>query len=167
MQNEKLVKKVLPLLMVQLETLQGAYGYIYSGTRNCCINIQDPNIRKQKQNEVDIYTQGLLVVYLFAMWEAYVDRDVEKEWLPADKLTRLKAFRHIRHSVAHGFAVTRADLCRKEFEFIMESNQPFPNLPYDSDSLDLTNSQVASDCQRFMGDLGKELIGRIANNIKP
>lgn len=164
--NQQLVNDILPLMMKQIQSLQGAFGYIYSGLRNS-VKHNDPTIRAKIQKEVDAASQGLLVVYLFSMWEEYVERQVEKDWLTTDELERLNAFRHLRHSMTHGFEGARARQCRTEFEAVMNGQRPFPNLTWDNDNLDLTNAQVAIDCQRLMDDLAKKLIGRIANNNPP
>ena len=164
--NQNLVNDILPLMQKQIQSLQGAFGYIYSGLRNS-VQHKDPSVRNKIQGEVDCASQGLLLVYLFAMWEEYIEHQVEKDWLTTAELERLNAFRHIRHSMAHGFEGTRARQCRAEFESIMNSGQPFPNLPWDNDKLDLTKSQVAIDCQRWMEDLCRKLIGRIANDNRP
>lgn len=101
------------------------------------------------------------------MWEEYVPRPLEKEWLPVDNLDRLNAFRHIRHSVAHGSEGQRANQLRVEFEQVMNSINPIANLVWDSNSIDLTKSQVALDCHKFMEEIIKQLIGRIANDKRP
>jgi hypothetical protein len=166
MMNETIFTPILPLMGKLQECVQREFGWIYSRS-GTLVTHDNPEIRKQIQKSVDAYIPGLLLVYLFALWEEYVDRQIERDWLPADKSLRLNAFRHIRHSFAHGFNGNRANKCRIEFESIMSSNQPFPNLPWDNDKIDLTKSQVAIDCQRFMEDLAKELIGRIANDNRP
>lgn len=164
--NLPLVERLLELMRIQTESLQGEFGWLLTATRHS-VKHKDPAIRTKTQTGVDAATQGLILVYLFAMWEEYVHRDEEKEWLPADQLTRLNAFRHVRHSMAHGFNGSRADRCRSEFEEIMRSPQPFPNLPWTDDKIDLSQSQVAIDCQRFMSELSKVLLGRVANNNRP
>lgn len=164
--NQNLVNDLLPLMMAQLVSTQREFGWLLSSSRHS-VKHADPQTRQEIQTRVDAATQGLLLVYLFAMWEEYVKRDVEREWLPADKLERLNAFRHVRHSTAHGFDGTRAHKCRAEFDAIMNSAQPFPNLAWTNDTIDLSMSQVATDCHGFMSDLAKELIGRLANDNRP
>lgn len=164
--NETIFTPMLPLMGKLQDCVQREFGWIYSKS-GTLVTHDNPVVRKQIQKSVDAYIPGLLLVYLFALWEEYVDRQIEKDWLPAENLERLNAFRHIRHSFAHGFNGGRASKCRKEFENVMRSTQPFPSLPWDIDKIDLTKSQVAIDCQRFMNDLAKELIGRIANDKRP
>ncbi|MBL4602973.1 MAG: hypothetical protein JKY84_09510 [Emcibacteraceae bacterium] len=166
--NQQIFTDILPLMLKQITALQGPFGFIYTELSNV-VKHSDPVIRQQRQDEVNATKNGLLVVYLFAMWEEYIERDLETDWLAADELERLNAFRHIRHSVAHGIDGQRASNMRfrNAFEVIMNGSQPFPNLPWTNDSIDLTKSQVAIDCQRLMEDLGKKLIGRIANDNRP
>ena len=164
--NQQLVQTLLPLMQKQMEAIQRELGWLLTGMSNR-VSHSNPDIRREIQDRLDASMQGLTMVYLFALWEEYVERDVEREWLPAEKLERLNAFRHVRHCAAHGFGGARADKCRTEFEAVMNSDQPFPNLPWSSDSIDLTKSQVAIDCMRFMEELGKEIIGRVANNNPP
>ena len=146
--------------------LQKGFGWLLSGTRHMASH-KNPDTRAIIQTSIDSSVQGLLVVYLFAAWEEHVKRDIENEWLPEAMLKRLNAFRHIRHSMAHGFNGTRANKCRNEFEDVMVSNKPFPNLTWDNDSIDLSKSQVATDCQIFMHAASTELIQRIANDNRP
>ncbi len=165
MRNVDLFTQMLPLMMAQIRAAQREFGQLLSGTRNI-VKHPNPETRKELQDGVDRAVQGLLVVYLFAMWEEFVSRDMEQEWLTPDELTKLGAFRHIRHSVAHGFEGKRAKQCRSEFEQQMNT-KPFPNLEWDDERVDLSKSQVAIDCLTFMSDIGQKLIGRIANDNKP
>jgi hypothetical protein len=166
MANELIYTPILPLQSQLSDCVQKEFGWFLSESKHM-IRHHDSDTRELIQNRLDSSVQGLLLVYLFAMWEEYVPRSVEKEWLLADKLERLNAFRHIRHSVAHGFGGKRADKLRVEFENVMASSNPFPNLKWGDDSIDLTKSQVAIDCHRLMEELIKQLVGRIANNIRP
>lgn len=164
--NEDIYNRVSPILERQIDLKQGAFGYIYSGLRNV-VNVKEPKRRMQIQSEVDTAKQGLLLVYLFALWEEYIERQDERDWMQATDLIRLNAFRHIRHSVAHGFNGGRAIRCRDEFETIMQGADPFKGIVWDNDSIDIKESDVAYDCQLFMEKAAKMLIGRVINDNTP
>jgi hypothetical protein len=166
MANEIIYEPIIPLQSKLSDCLHKGFGWILSESKNMAKH-SDSNSRKLIQDSIDVNVQGLLIVYLFAMWEEYVPRTLENEWIPAGKLERLNAFRHIRHSIAHGFEGQRANKLRVEFNQVMNSRNPFANLQWDTDSINLTKSQVAVECHKFMEEIIKILIGRIANDNRP
>jgi len=70
-------------------------------------------------------------------------------------------------SIALGYKGSRADypVRRKAFE----SKMPFSGIDWDqtTDTIDLSKSNVALDCHRFLQDLGKQLVVRLHSNKKP
>ncbi len=161
--NESIYLPILPLVSKLTNCLSQEVGIIISKS-NQLVQHVNANVREENQARINNTIQGLLLVYLFALWEEYIDRDIERRWLSEQERNRLNAFRHIRHSAAHGFDGTRANKCRIEFETIMNSSEPFPNVIWNSNRINLANSQVVIDCQRFMISLVPDLIARIAGN---
>jgi hypothetical protein len=166
MANEEVYTDILPLLQRQLESLQGSFGYLLGGAKKLADHAEAA-AREKIQGEINEALQGLLIVYLFSMWEEYVPRELEREWLPEEVYQRLNAYRHIRHTVAHGFDGNRAKKCRVEFEMIMNSDYPFKGVFWDCDSLKIGQSDLAHECWNFMSNAAKQLIGRIANDNRP
>ncbi|MFC1955322.1 hypothetical protein ACFLWZ_02125 [Chloroflexota bacterium] len=57
---------------------------------------------KLVRSEVDNAMGGLSVLYLFAMFEYYFDQSLWKTYLSSEDEKILRAYRHVRHSIAHG-----------------------------------------------------------------
>lgn len=51
---------------------------------------------------VDHVMGGLSVLYLFAIFETYFDNKYWEKYLNVNDIKLLRAYRHIRHSIAHG-----------------------------------------------------------------
>lgn len=58
--------------------------------------------------KVDHVIGGLSILYLFAIFETYFDNNYWNKYIEADKEKVLRAYRHVRHSIAHGHHGTRA-----------------------------------------------------------
>ncbi len=165
MMNENIFLPLLPLKNMLPDIVPREFGWLLS-TRNL---VEHGNKEQQAaiQKSVNRCIQGILIVYLFALWEEYVPRNLEENWLSSSERERLRAFRHIRHSFAHGFGGARANQCRSEFENVMKSTQPFAKLNWDNNKIELCDSQIALDCQRHMEDLSNKLVDRIARDESP
>ncbi|PSB25988.1 hypothetical protein [Stenomitos frigidus] len=156
-------------LMQVLDTIfQYEFGWLLSGKR---VEHQNSEYREEAQNQVNGLTQGVLLVYLFAIFDDYTTEKMRGEWLTADEKKLLKAYRHIRNGVAHKHGGKRAKTWRNEFESIMSSDQAFSNagLVWDreADTIDLTKAQVALPCHTMMRDLAQKLAARLASDKKP
>lgn len=163
MYNQALVQSLLPLMNKQWDAFQHELGWLLSES-TAYVNHPNPQARPEIQRRLNATREGLVLVYLFAMWEQFVERSVESEWLTPAKLLRLNAFRHLRHCAAHGFEGRRARQCREEFEAVMNSTDPLPNVEWTADTVEISTAGVAIDCQRFMAGLAPELISRIAED---
>ncbi len=166
MYNETLVQSLIPLASKQWEAFQYELGWLLNAS-TAPINHQNSQARPEIQRRLNATREGLILVYLFAMWEQFVERSVETQWLTQAELLRLNAFRHLRHCAAHGFEGRRARQCREEFETVMNSTDPFQNVEWTTDTVDISNGGVANHCQRFMAGLAPYLISRIAEARKP
>ena len=91
--------------------------------------------------------KGMLIIYWFTVWEQYFSRSDEDNFIDSENLERLKAYRHIRHSAAHGMDLRRARQCRNEFESIMASETPILGVSFDQKKIDLSESEAAADCR--------------------
>lgn len=164
------VELAIELRAVLQDTYQREFGWLLTGMRYR-VEHKDSEYREETQKRVDAAVQGLLLVYLFAIFDEFTTDSMRGEWITGDEKTRLLAYRHVRNSAAHGPAGKRAQegRGRSEFEDIMNSSEPLRGLVWDksSDTIDLTTSQVAHDCQQMMDDLAQKLAARLANNKKP
>lgn len=159
----------MALMGEQMKSLQREFGYVLSGRRNIEHLVSFPNhpedviaVRKGIGNLIE----GSLVVYLFAMWDAHVPKDVN-DWLTISELEELDALRHIRDSVAHKYSRRRADFARRRKAF--EVRMPFAGIAWDQaeDTIDLYNSSAAMHCYHVMERLNKFLVVRLYQNQKP
>jgi hypothetical protein len=166
MYNKTLVRSLYPLAGKQWEAFQHELGWLLS-VSTAPINHPNLQARPEIQRRLNGTREGLILVYLFAMWEQFVERSVETQWLTQAELLRLNAFRHLRHCAAHGFEGRRAKQCRDEFETIMNSTDPFQNVEWTTDMVDISNGNVAIHCQQFMAGLAPQLISRIAEGREP
>jgi len=144
--------------------LNEEFGFVLGGTRNLTADYP-PNVedRKRIQKQINGLVQGSLLLYLFAMWED-ITTETMRSSLTTDEKQKLKAYRHIRHSVGHRFSGGRADLYHKEFEDLYNAGQ-LKSVNWDpaTDTIDLSEGMVAMECQQFIADLAKQLLARVAN----
>ena len=58
--------------------------------------------------KVDHVIGGLSILYLFAIFETYFDNSYWRKYIEPENEKILRAYRHVRHSIAHGHHGTRA-----------------------------------------------------------
>lgn len=117
-----LLQRLIDLRGVLIAMNQQELGWIWSSSRHA-VTYPNPELRASTQRRLDHSVGGLTVVYLFALFEEYFPRaEWSKVTLPDEQ--RLLAFRHIRHSVAHGFDGSRANTHAVEFDAVMASSSP-------------------------------------------
>ena len=82
------------------------------------IELNKQGLEKLRSN-IDSLTPGLLIIYLFAIFESYIGWESWKNFRGEDA-ARLRAYRHIRHSYAHfPLANGRADKQKDDFDHVM------------------------------------------------
>jgi len=65
------------------------------------VDYKSDEARKEVQDKLDHAMGGLSIVYLFAIFESYFKREHWKKFIKEDEIKILKAYRHVRHSIAH------------------------------------------------------------------
>jgi len=147
------IKNTLELAKRLQESMQGSFPTYLFGTKEYIEKSNNPNVQVEARHSLHILN-GALVVYLFSMWDAHMKQDsVEKYFRPNERL-RFYAFKHIRIVAAHNIDGSRAGNRKgqdrmdhyKAFDEIMLSANPFEGLPYDNDSINLGDSNIALDC---------------------
>lgn len=163
MNKLSLQNSLIKLMSVLGSLHQEEVGWLYSSIRHS-VNYPNPQDRIRIQDRLNHATGGVLVVYLFALFETYFEKNDWNEYLKPDELEKLLAFRHIRHSIAHGFNGTRADGHRTEFDRVMSS--PTTRITgvkkFDNDSITLA-PEVGIQCLDYMKDLSQKCVARVAN----
>lgn len=168
--NYKLTLKSIQVMEAMRQINQYGFGHVLTGLRHSVEN-KDPEYRKLIQNNVDELTQGFAVLYVFSVWDASFEREETAELLknhmsPHDA-RKFRAFRHVRHSVAHFYSGKRAtqnELDYQAFDDQMQGTNSFPNLLWDADNIDLTKAQVGGDAWTFITDLSTRLADKLANS---
>ena len=112
------------------------------------VKYSDPAITNEIRENTRHLAAALTVLYMVVVIESYfpptyvwTDPENGKEkkcnlweevrdlgWMKADELTRLRAYRHIRHTYAHSHEGKRAEQCYKDFNTIMKSSNPLPGI---------------------------------------
>lgn len=139
-----------------------AFGYFMGGKLDLCNNLHiagHPERTVETRDELRELMEGLSLVYLFALWDEYIQNDFLSSNISNDELNKLRAFKHVRHTVAHGTTGKRAKLNRKEFEVEM----PFAGISFDvsSDSLSIRNSSVTWECHKHMALISGKLAAKL------
>jgi len=160
-------QNAIRLMREQIEVLQKEFGHVYSGKALIANKVSYPNnpeATAETRQRVKALIEGSLLVYLFAMWESHMPDDVA-DWLTRDEGEQLNAYRHVRHSVAHGYRGKRAKKCREEFESLM----PFDGIQWEqeADTIDISNASVALRCHYHMVELCKRIAVRLDSGKKP
>jgi hypothetical protein len=165
--NSTLFLYIYPLYEYFEAMIQGAFGYFVNSELS--LFQEDSQIRKLVEVEYKNMRESLLIVYLLAIWEEHIDRNNEREWLDATQQVHFAAYRHIRHSYAHSFNGKRAQRFRAEFETIMNSADPIQSIRWDieNDKIELLKHHLARECKLFKDKILKNMLGRIANDVRP
>ena len=120
---------------------QNGFGYLQSAIRN---HVFTPNQteRIKIQKDLEQLTYGLSIVYLFAVFEDYINWNYVKN--KHTDILQYSAYRHIRHSCAHKYNGKRAQEHRQEFEDFYNQNGFCGCVKWDqaSDTLVLCNGIV-------------------------
>ena len=104
-------------------------------------------VRAATKQGVKVLNLGMMIVYLFALFESYLDwedwKDLDDPKDEAYKepyaeifpiIDRLKAYRHIRHSFSHKPNGERANRQSEEFDAIMASERPLKGVSVNSEN---------------------------------
>jgi len=127
---------------------QGEIGWLYSATRHAP-TYQDSALNESIQKRLDHAVSGLSIVYMFALFETYFPKRKWKKYVAPKILNELLAYRHIRHSVAHGFNGERARDHSEEFEWLVNTSRPQCIEDWGNDSL-LLNEYGYKDLKPIM-----------------
>ena len=151
---------------------QREINWLYNNTTTIVADNYQPETREEIQDRLHNASAALSILYLFALFETYFPRfhpdDKDKtddRWKRAFapmRLETLLAYRHIRHTVAHGFNGHRATNHRQQFDKVMKEN-PLPGIAhYDNDSIWLRHT-AGLDCVAFLDRAAQYGLASIAN----
>lgn len=153
-----------------MDSNQREFVHIDSGKNLIANNIsypKHPKETKEIRERVKATLEGAMLIYLLAMWESHVPKEIH-EWLTEDEKDELNAFKHVRDCAAHGYKGKRAKKHQKKVK-AFESKMPFSGISWDkqSDTINLSESTVARDLQGYLNTLTEALLQRFYKNTKP
>jgi len=135
---------LLDLMKILTSSNQEAPGWIETGLRKIHVRFGSPgrpqNPTQQAaadriQGDIDnLFAEGILFVYYFALFEHHLPLAEWDKLLNPDVVQRLRAYRHIRHTFAHGLNGIRSTnkKDRSAFDDVMASSDPLPGVRHDA-----------------------------------
>lgn len=149
---------------------QNTFGYIFNSAEIIFADSNHPN-KGNLIKDTNTRVQGMLVIYLFAIWESYFGEErpnretLVMSFLTPEEKTKFRAFKHIRHTSAHKINGERARQCKIDFENLMYSESRFINVNFNTQEnlIDFSESEIGADCWNFMHQLTVKLSMRIFN----
>ena len=157
--GSNLQQDLIKLSSILVNLNQYELGWLYSETGHVA-GKHKPEVREEIQRRLDHAVGGMSVVYLFALFETYFPKSEWRIIEPSD-LERLHAFRHIRHSAAHGFEGARATTHATDFDNVMSSNNPIRSVKnYDVNNISL-HRDAGIDLREFLEFITKKYLVRV------
>ena len=104
-------QKALELLTEHTDGTKKEFHHILGGLgplTNSVVYPDHPEIQATTRRNVKATIQGSLVIYLFTRLEAHAPDGFE-DMLGPEQLQKYRAYKHVRHSAAHGY-VRQGDL---------------------------------------------------------
>lgn len=149
---------------------QNTFGYIFNSAEIIFAESNHPN-KNNLIKDTNSRVQGMLVIYLFAIWESYFGEERPNRETPVmsfltpEEKTKFRAFKHIRHTSAHKINGERARQCKSDFENLMDSESKFTNVIFNKQEnlIDFSESEIGADCWNFMHQLTVNLPMKIFN----
>ena len=151
--------------------VQNELGWLYSSTRRIDGYPNNPEATISVTDRLHHITAGLTCVYMFAILEEFVDPR-SSEWndflnyLTDDDREKLKAFKHVRNTVAHGFDGSRAQRDVDKFDNVMARPNPSERIQsvvcHDASTIQLGH-HCGWECYQFFIRIVDHVLGRAAN----
>lgn len=123
------------------------------------------------KEKVDHVIGGLSILYLFAIFETYFDQGDWDGLIDPNELRLLRAYRHVRHSVAHGHhglrIHPRTNRNQEEYDRFDEAIRDQLFFPKNIIELDATDNKIKIDpsvgiyLRRFMRDIIQNTIVKV------
>ncbi len=144
--------------------LQQEFGYFVTGLQGSVNYRGAPEAQAEVQKRLNELVKRMAIVYLFAIFDDYFTGSM-KALIEPDNKERLRAFRHIRNSAAHGQAFGRAPDClwRSAFDNVMGSDNPINGVTFDNDTIDLTASGAELQCRDLMAKITQQVLQPLYN----
>lgn len=153
------VNKVINILGRQN---QEELGWIYSSSRNSVNYSGQPEQNIRIQARIDNAVGGVSIVYIFALLETYISRDLWK-YGNENMRERMYAYLHIRNTVAHGFDGKRADRYVEKFNNVMYSDQPINGIKSFNNDVIILEPSVWTGLKDFIPKFLASILHKVIN----
>lgn len=165
---------LLELMRILNAANQEAPGWLESGLRNIHVRFGSPDVAQNQvqqdaaariQADIDEFlAEGIMLVYYFAMFEEYLPTSDWDSHLEPDVAERLRAYRHVRHTVAHGTNRVRSTnkTDRAAFDKVMNSANPLSGIAYDATHITEIRGALRSDFVGLLDTAAKQAVQKTA-----
>ncbi|MEM6416061.1 MAG: hypothetical protein AAF720_15555 [Pseudomonadota bacterium] len=157
------IEKAVAFEMMTTKDMNGAFALIASG-HELAKTSKRPDIAVLSAQSGQLQS-GVLIVYLFAMWDQYFDHaDVPTYFRPEEQRT-FYAYKHIRHVFAHNIQGNRAGNRKnqeridraKELDDVQTSDKPLQGVTTSKDKIELQFPDAFLGCQNFLVAMAQKL----------
>jgi len=141
------------------------------------VTYSTPGASALYQGRADHVLEGLVIAHQFTVFEEFFppnfnNSGVPREWqshhISTASLERFLAYRHVRHSMIHGFAGTRATSHAVEFDAVMQSANPLSQVDWDQAANIITIQKGAwHPLLTFMKDVAIHALANCASHGPP
>lgn len=146
-------------------------GWLYSNMRTIDGYPNNPDATINITERLHHISAGLTCIYIFAILEEFINPR-SSEWndfldilRPEDK-QKLKAFKHIRNTIAHGFDGTRANRDADKFDCVMSRQDPSERIQavtiHNSNTIKLSHF-AGLECYQFVSNVVDYALQRALN----
>ena len=157
---------------------QREVAWLFNGASDSGKMNYSQQVREETLDRLQHATSGLTIIYGFALLEEFFRRrpadadpddpqtpDYWKLYIEPNDLELLLAYRHIRHTIAHGFEGARADGHRKNFDrvYARTSGETIGVEVRPDGTLWLSHGE-GHRFFVFLGRVATHALGRLANN---
>ena len=146
-------------------------GWMYSNTRRIEGYPDSPETKQDIEARLAHLSAGLTCVYAFAVVEEFIDprSTLWNQFLnlisPNDR-AKLKAFKHIRNTIAHGFDGTRASRNAADFNTVMNRPNTADRIQsverWDANTITLKH-HAGWECFDFVEQIVEQALQKAAN----
>ncbi len=178
--RQKNMTKLLPPLVEKLfaiksalQNTKGEMDWLYNNTRSIKGYPNNPSATQAVTERFHHVSSGLICIYMFAIIEEFIDPK-SPEWEeflnildPEDK-EKLKAFKHIRNTIAHGFNGARAVRDVDKFDNVMaraEKSKRIQSIVRHNKKIIILGDCAGWECYEFIQNIVRYSLEQAANPV--
>ena len=158
--DEELKQKILRAIQFHHATtvdMNGSFAFMAQG-----FSLAQEHSKRSDAEQQSLLTgsmmSGAMIVYIFAMWDQFFEKDDHVYYFEERERQKYYAFKHVRHVFAHNIygerksnrpsndRMDRAD----EFDRTMSSDSAIAGIQFDYYTMTLTFPDTFLECQNFL-----------------